>query len=535
MMVAMILAVTVSAAYAGNVDTYGIGSKATALGGAFTAYSDDPYAAYYNPAGLTQIDRLVISGGLHIIDPTLDVSDFHVSNTADPQISGYKDFSDESPNLFAPHLGAAMPIGDKLAIGIAAYAPWGLEIEWNDNPVENPGAYNCFHSYYVREAVTPTVAYKINDKFSFGFGLSLGKSIAGEERKLYVSPDIGNDPVLGPAVYEGTVAKVNGAVSPYLPAGASLTTAGTAALTQQVMTGAAATAATEADRQTYTAYAAACTQLIAANPGASAADASALLGNATRNKFNGVPATDHGAHTEAELEDSFNYSFNIGLMYKPGETLTLGLTYRSKTAAEFEGDVEKNGVKVAEAALDYDHPDQIQFGIRYVPESNKNLSFEFDLVWTHWSINDVQSALIDPNLPVEIMPGVEPNKLTESTFRRDWEDTKQIRFGVEWKINEMFTLRSGYFYDPSPIPDDTLDLIWTDADKKTYSVGCGMNFGNFSVDTVFQYIDVEKARYLGGESEGFNHSYEGSGISKEVSMSADAHLLGAGLTLNYKF
>jgi len=46
-----------SFSYAAAVDTFGIGSKATALGGAFSAYADDPFATYYNPAGLTQIQK----------------------------------------------------------------------------------------------------------------------------------------------------------------------------------------------------------------------------------------------------------------------------------------------------------------------------------------------------------------------------------------------------------------------------------------------------------------------------------------------
>ena len=33
-------------AYAGCVDTLGIGAKASAMGGAFSAYADDPFAVY---------------------------------------------------------------------------------------------------------------------------------------------------------------------------------------------------------------------------------------------------------------------------------------------------------------------------------------------------------------------------------------------------------------------------------------------------------------------------------------------------------
>lgn len=514
----------VSSAYAGCVDSYGIGSKATALGGAYSAYANDPYAVYYNPAGLTQLDSSIFSMGAHMMDPTIQVENFRVSNTNDPTIAGPKDFSDESPNLIAPHLGFATPISDTLAFGIAAYAPWGLELEWNDNPAENPAAYNYFHSYYIREAATPTLAWKVSDKLSFGFGVSFGMSLAGEERKLYVSPDVGNDPVLNPALVAGATTQ------------ASASIAAVEAANQAAGGVAPPITTTSAAYNFLSTYAPDRTDDIAAfkSLSDSGLETPEQVGVAQAAKYNGVPATDHEAHLEAELKDDFNYSFNFGLMYKPKETITLGLTYRSRTITHFEGDLEKNGEKVADVELDYDHPDQLQMGIRYVPESSPDISIEFDLVWTNWSINEEQSAKLIPYMPIEVIDG-QTSQVTESTYRRDWEDTKQIRVGVEWRVNEIFTLRGGYFYDPSPIRDDTLDLMWPDADKKTYSLGCGMNFGNFSIDSVFQYVDIEKARDIGGESENINHSYDGTGTHKEVSFSADGYLWGLGLTLNYKF
>ena len=54
--------------------------------------------------------------------------------------------------------------------------------------MKNPGAYNAFHSWYMREVITPSIAYKVNNKLSLGFGVSMGKSKAGVERVRYV-PD----------------------------------------------------------------------------------------------------------------------------------------------------------------------------------------------------------------------------------------------------------------------------------------------------------------------------------------------------------
>ena len=54
----------------------------------------------------------------------------------------------------------------------------------------------------------------------------------------------------------------------------------------------------------------------------------------------------------------------------------------------------------------------------------------------------------------------------EIKMKRDWKDTNQVKIGIEYKPTDILTLRCGYFYDPTPIPDDTYDSIWPDADKK---------------------------------------------------------------------
>ncbi|MDP2725389.1 MAG: outer membrane protein transport protein, partial [Syntrophales bacterium] len=110
----MILCAFSASAWAGNVDTYGIGAKATALGGAFSAYADDPSAIYYNPAGLTQISKPMLSLGTHLIKPSMNVYGYQVTGGAVPPASGPRDFQDHASTLAAPHIGFAMPVNKKL-------------------------------------------------------------------------------------------------------------------------------------------------------------------------------------------------------------------------------------------------------------------------------------------------------------------------------------------------------------------------------------------------------------------------------------
>lgn len=447
------LILAASAAYAGCVDTFGIGSRATSMGGAFSAYADDPFAAYYNPAGLTQIQSPTFAMGVHVIDPDLEVKGIRVENTNDPRFKGKSfDVQDDFPILAAPHLGFAMPLSDRISLGLAAYAPWGLEVEWPKNPASNPAVHDSYHSYYKRVALTPTIAYRVTDRLSLGFGVSIGKSEAGGEKIAYYFQD-------------------------------------------------------DTEKATATA--------MLSSPNVDAA---------TKKKLQSALMMD-GKHVELEVEDDLNYSFNLGILYKPVETIALGLTYRSETEAEFEGDLKLGGTKIAKATMDYNHPQQVQAGIRYAPHSR--FSMEFDLVWTEWGINKRQ---------VEDF-FLSAGGTSQSAYERNWNNTRQIRFGAEYLMNDIIALRCGYFYDPSPIPDDSLDLMWPDGDKKTYAMGAGFTFGSFTLDTVLQYTVVEQDRIVGGESSNLNKSFSTALYNREARVHAKAggHLLGAGMTLTYHF
>ncbi len=64
-----------SAHAAGFADTWGFGSRAVSLGGAFTAVADDYSAAYYNPAGLAQSSRNYVTLDYMYTSPKIKVED----------------------------------------------------------------------------------------------------------------------------------------------------------------------------------------------------------------------------------------------------------------------------------------------------------------------------------------------------------------------------------------------------------------------------------------------------------------------------
>ncbi|MFZ5571967.1 MAG: OmpP1/FadL family transporter [Thermodesulfobacteriota bacterium] len=453
-------------AYAGNVDTYGIGAKATALGGAFAAHADNVFAIHYNPAGLMQLKGASVAAGITAIDPVLTARNYTVE--ANPGLGtgqqGPANIADDGPMLFDPHAGFAVPVAGKFVIGAALYSPYGLKLEWSKDPGRNPGAYNSYESWYARTVATPTVAYQVSDKLSVGLGVALGQTSSGAKYKL---------------------SQANANMLAY-------------GIGQQM------------------------TMM-----GLPPAQIAAAMG-AAQSLANG--------DIEADLKDDFNYSVNLGVMYRPVEALTFGLTYRSKASTSLEGDVEYKGSGAQMQALsalaplgiqssatgtvnDIDAPDQLQLGVRYM--LTEKVSYEVDVVWTNWSAVEHETTYFDALFLGQ----------SSAENARFWRDTTQLRMGLEWRAHDLLSLRCGYFYDPSPVPDNTFDTLWADADKKTYSVGAGLHLKNWTVDGAVQYTVTEMDRVLGGESETLNESYGGS----PVELSAGGCIWGFGLTVGYHF
>lgn len=169
---------------ASNVETLGIGAKATAMGGAYSAYADDPYAVYYNPAGLVQIKAPVVSAGVLAVTAEGSYDDLTVRSNG-TVILGPASYSKRYDLMYVPSAGVAYPVTDRMVLGLGAYIPFGFEIDKSDDPVRNPSAHDSFHSGYIRRVVTPSIAYKVSDTLSLGIGISLGNSNMIQESLIW--------------------------------------------------------------------------------------------------------------------------------------------------------------------------------------------------------------------------------------------------------------------------------------------------------------------------------------------------------------
>lgn len=429
---------------AGNVDNFGIGTRAVALCGAVAACPDETYALFNNPGALKGCEQFIFSVGASLVKPDLIVNEYKVAK--DPFMQNSDPFSSTTDGIAVPHFSASKKISEKITAGVAAYVPFGLEMAWPSDTDRNPASYNCHESYYVREVITPGMSFRISDNFSMGAGISLGKAKTGQSNREYF-PE-----------YIATSQPVK-----------DRTGLGEAALRQ------------------------------------------------ASNLF-------HDADIKVELEDDINVSANLGLLFSPDESLNIGLTWRSGTDADFSGNADiitKNGTvlrSMAETSIDF--PQQIQAGIRLSP--SKSLSLEADVLWTEWSVTESYHLTFEPAI-AGMIPSI--------SYPRKWEDVFQLKLGVEWAAFDNITLRCGYTYDPSPIPDETFDFVWPDADRHVYGLGAGIEMDSLMIDISGTYVTSDGDRIIKGESHNINSSYKG--LPAEMRASGD--MKGLGLTFTWKY
>ena len=154
-----------TALQANGLNLNGVGSRAIAMGGAFIGLADDYSAAFWNPAGLTQMQKPQLAlFGTDII-PSLTYKFSMVGIDAESKSKMYPSGA----------LGYFKPLNDKLVIGLFGYVPSGTGALWDGNDLKALSGNKVleWESMIAVITIAPAIAYKISDSFSLGATLNI--------------------------------------------------------------------------------------------------------------------------------------------------------------------------------------------------------------------------------------------------------------------------------------------------------------------------------------------------------------------------
>lgn len=192
-----------------------------------------------------------------------------------------------------------------------------------------------------------------------------------------------------------------------------------------------------------------------------------------------------GAYGQASLNgDAKGKGFNAGIFYQLNKQFSLGFNYRSKVKASINEGSANFTVpgSVAEFfpnstfSTGLSLPSVSTLGIGYQMTEKIQLAFDFNYIG--WSAYD--SLIIDF--------GSNTEKLADVRSPRQYKNTFIARCGINVQLNKKLGIRTGIYYDLSPVQDGYLSPETPDADKLGLSAGLSYTFAKWLVaDAAFLY------------------------------------------------
>jgi long-chain fatty acid transport protein len=341
-------------------------------GGAFAARASDLSAIFFNPAGLAYQKGAQVYVGVTLIMPK-------TSFFGPDQLNTNQETKMVSQTFNPINVYASYQITDDLVFGVGVNNPYGLGTEW---PADWSGKFISTKVDLQTFFFSPTLAYKLTDKFSIGVGMNYATGKVTLKRVLS---------------------------DPFDP------------------------------------------------------------------------------HANASIEaNGTGIGWNVGVMYKATNDLSIGLSYRSQVKIDANGTAKFDPMRSVYPAGDVSSsltlPATGFLGVAYSPI--KGLTLEADYQYVGWSSYKELAVTFKKDNSV-------------STSPKNYEDTYLIRVGAECTVEDC-RFAAGYIYDHSPAPTMYVEPLLPDANRNEVSVGVGYKLTkNISVDLSYMFIKFDQRKAVG--------------------------------------
>lgn len=161
------------------------------------------------------------------------------------------------------------------------------------------------------------------------------------------------------------------------------------------------------------------------------------------------------------------------------------------------------------ASLSFELPPTASVGVWW--GIGDRLTLEADLVWSGWSALD----------RTRIDLGTDPYAAQPPALdrRREWSDVVSLRLGAEWELSPVWSLGGGLAFEPSPVPDATIEPGFSQGDTTVFAFGASYNLEGLSFDAGYSFHQSDERKAL---LDGYDFPYPGtfSGRAQVFSISA---------------
>jgi long-chain fatty acid transport protein len=205
----------------------------------------------------------------------------------------------------------------------------------------------------------------------------------------------------------------------------------------------------------------------------------------------------NGLNGKMELKGTGNgFNADLGVLYKPMDKLSFGLSYRITTKIDFSGNATFTNMNALAAGFPngtgsatLPMPGNLYFGVAYM--LSPDLRIEGNFQYVQWSSYD--------NLQLNLPP---PNGT--GTFAKNWSDEPILRIGAEYTLNGSWTIRAGAIEDLTPQPASVTEPMLPDADRTDLTVGASYKITDkLYVDAAYMLVlfadKTAPANFHGGD------------------------------------
>jgi long-chain fatty acid transport protein len=191
-----------------------------------------------------------------------------------------------------------------------------------------------------------------------------------------------------------------------------------------------------------------------------------------------------------------DWGYHAGLVFQPAEQHAIGLTYHSKVNIRVNGNETITGITgpvaqgifggsnfTTSAYTDVVLPSSVELGYAFKP--NKQWLMEADAAWYHWS----EARDLDVRFPAATALQQGLMAQLGSTIPLNLRDAWSMTSGVNYKANDRWQFRGGFWYEPSIVPEAYFSPAFMDQTRYGLSSGVGYAFTeNFSLDLAYNAV-----------------------------------------------
>jgi long-chain fatty acid transport protein len=221
------------------------------------------------------------------------------------------------------------------------------------------------------------------------------------------------------------------------------------------------------------------------------------------------------ARGRAASNRALGFGFDVGILARPFEDLSVGAAYRHKLKADLDAGATYTLLPTGNAQLD------ALIAQRFPAdplETSRSLelparaSLAASYVWNDWliagqlelerwsSFDQAELARLLPRLDSSGRPA------PDSPRSERYQGARAYRIGLERRLDDRYSVRGGYFYAGTAVPADALSPLLPDADRHGIAVGGTLRIGALRLDAA-NWLVLSKARTTSGRT---GDRYEGT-------------------------